>query len=267
MHPFEPLIYERFARCIAAWNVESPSDIYVIGLLFDSSWSADAECREVGVQGRITFWYNTISHYASQIAYALHGAILDEIACAARHSQRIDAYLTKVATQLPDVTTLHAQDHALELRLRETERKIGRIRTAIEESDGELRSLLERLKELEQERMTVKSERLRLDAETKRHQQTRPDTEAIRSRWERFVELWEYFTHEERERAMQLLVEKVEIQNKTEGVCRIRLSASLPSENVGLTEQNTPRGGLEPPTFRLTAERSAIELTGNSAML
>ncbi len=25
---------------------------------------------------------------------------------------------------------------------------------------------------------------------------------------------------------------------------------------------NTPRGGLEPPTFRLTAERSAIELAG-----
>ncbi len=26
--------------------------------------------------------------------------------------------------------------------------------------------------------------------------------------------------------------------------------------------QTTPRGGLEPPTFRLTAERSAIELAG-----
>ncbi len=60
---------------------------------------------------------------------------------------------------------------------------------------------------------------------------------------------------------MQLLVEKVEIQNKTEGMCRIRLFAPLPSENVGLTEQNTPRGGLEPPTFRLTAERSAIDMT------
>jgi hypothetical protein len=55
---------------------------------------------------------------------------------------------------------------------------------------------------------------------------------------------------------------KVEIQSKTEGVCRIRLSAPLPSENVGLPEQNTPRGGLEPPTFRLTAERSARHLTG-----
>ena len=57
----------------------------------------------------------------------------------------MQAYLDKTAALLPDLSTLHEQDRTLELRLKEVDRKIGRIRNAIEESDGELRALVERL--------------------------------------------------------------------------------------------------------------------------
>lgn len=115
-----------------------------------------------------------------------------------------------------------------------------------------------------QERLSIHSALLQLQAQEEAQRWEKPNADHIRSLWERFTELWDYLTDEERERTLQLLVERVDIQTKTEGTCRIRISTQLPSANVGLTEGYTPRGGLEPPTFRLTAERSAIELAGTT---
>ena len=68
MHPFEQLIYDRFAESIAAWDTKRHPDINAISLLCDSTGFGEDEAgREYILQGQVRLSYNTLSHYHEQI--------------------------------------------------------------------------------------------------------------------------------------------------------------------------------------------------------
>lgn len=179
-------------------------------------------------------------------AEALHDAILDEIALAARHPEKITAYIDQAVMALPIADDMTAELEALTGRVKEVERRMDRVQSAIEESEGELRPLTKRLNELEQERISITTERLKLESRVTESGKARPDAQHIQALWSRFAELWEGMTDEERETVMQQLVERVDIHTKTEGTCRIRISGQVPRHNVGLTYPNTPLVSVSP---------------------
>ena len=103
-----------------------------------------------------------------------------------------------------------------------------------------MRPLLERLNALEQEQLSISTERLRLQSKIADESREQPDMQQIRSIWLNLIELWEDMTDDQREIVMRRLIERVDVKTKTEGTCRIRISADPPSGNVGLTHQITP---------------------------
>ncbi len=183
-------------------------------------------------------------------AKALHLAVLAEVTRCAKHPTRIAACLREAVKQLPDVSQNRQQRDSLTRRLREVDQRIGKLNTAIEEG-GPMRSLLQRLKELEADRLNVEAERNRVLTQIAENTKQRPDVEAIHGYWKNFAELWEFLTESEREQAMQALIEQVDIHSNEKGTCKIRVSGQVPISNVGLT--STYRAGvrLELTTFGL----------------
>lgn len=168
-------------------------------------------------------------------AQALHTAVLTEITRCAKHPTRIQGYINAAMKLLPENTDLKAQAKAIERRLKEIEQRIGRVQAAIEEG-GSIRSLVERLNGLEQERLSVEGERARLETLNIVNSHLRPDAKRVAEAWTQFGELWEEMTNEERERVMFLLVEKVDILDKQEGTCQIRIFDKSPSRQCNLSE-------------------------------
>lgn len=71
MHPFEQLIYDRFAQSIAAWDTKRHPDINAISILCDSTGFGEDEAgREYILQGQVRLSYNTLFHYQAQIEEA-----------------------------------------------------------------------------------------------------------------------------------------------------------------------------------------------------
>ena len=71
MHPFEQLIYDRFAQSIAAWDTERHRDINAISILCDSTaFGQDAAGEGYILQGQVRLSFNTVSYYHTQIEEA-----------------------------------------------------------------------------------------------------------------------------------------------------------------------------------------------------
>jgi hypothetical protein len=188
-------------------------------------------------------------------AQALHAAVLQEIGRASQHPTRLQGYIREAIQRLPDTSAVKSQLVSVGKRVRDVERRIALITRAIEEGAA-LRSFLQRLEELEQERVSLEAERLKLEAQSAAHSQRRPDAKRAAELLGQFLELWEYMTDEEREQAMQLLVEKVEIRSKEEGTCRIRISDRSPSHKWNLQQTIEPFFRGLPQIGRTSISRS-----------
>ena len=170
-------------------------------------------------------------------ATALHNALLTEIARCAKHPTRIQGYINEAIKALPDTSEVRKELAVVEKRIRETEKKIGQITTAIEDG-GAMRALLERLQTLEAERTSLTTERVRLEVKQAENGQRRPQAKEVAALWANFMELWEEMTEEERTQVMGLLVERVDIHTKEEGTCKIRFSGQVPISSVVTTQTN-----------------------------
>src|SRR5437870_8863435 len=95
-------------------------------------------------------------------------------------------------------------------RVLDVNRRINRCQQAIEESDGSLRPLIERIQALEVERIQLEAAQRELEADVASRQKQRPDVQQVCQLWSQFSELWQRATDEERSELMQLLVERVE---------------------------------------------------------
>lgn len=168
-------------------------------------------------------------------AQALHLAVLGEITCCAKHPTRIQGYITQAAKRLPDASEVKPQLTAVSKRLREVEKKIAQITSAIE-SAGAMRSLVERLSALETERVKIEAEQSRLRNLVAEQTCQRPDAKQVADVWSKFLGLWQEMTEEEREQALSLLVERVDIREKEEGTCKIRIFDKSLSRMCNLSE-------------------------------
>ena len=84
--------------------------------------------------------------------------------------------------------------------------------------------------------MSLEAERADFESQKAAQTQQRPDVKHVAGLLTRFVTLWEDMTDEEREQAMNLLVERVDIHTKTEGTCRILISDKSRSDKWNLQE-------------------------------
>ena len=64
---FEDLIYERCAAAIEAIDITLASEIYALGLMYETFWNQDAQYIEVTYQSVIGFRYNTLSNWKRSI--------------------------------------------------------------------------------------------------------------------------------------------------------------------------------------------------------
>jgi site-specific DNA recombinase len=173
-------------------------------------------------------------------AHALHEAVLGEIRRAAEHPTRTEEMIREAVKALPERDRDWETDlKAVARRLRDAERQVARLTDVIASSNSKtpMAPLLRRLDELEGQRRDLEQEHERLTREAEAAKVRRPDAEQVRRLWGRTLELWEEATEEERAQFLGLLVERVEMQDKEHGVCRLVFSTETPCSNVGLTSR------------------------------
>ena len=64
---YQNLVYERCSRAIADFDESLACDIYVLGLMYGTFWSANSKGVEVAYQGVIWFRYNTQCEFKRSI--------------------------------------------------------------------------------------------------------------------------------------------------------------------------------------------------------
>lgn len=69
-HPYEQMLYDRFAQSILDWDTARYPDIYAISMLCTTFYSRDADEKEVAIQGQVSLSFNTLSHCETQIERA-----------------------------------------------------------------------------------------------------------------------------------------------------------------------------------------------------
>jgi hypothetical protein len=74
MHPFEQLIYSRFADSIRSWDTQRHPDIYAVSVLIKHGWTSDEAGNDVALEGFLSLSFNTLSHFRSQIDNASDAA-------------------------------------------------------------------------------------------------------------------------------------------------------------------------------------------------
>lgn len=74
MHPFEQLVYDRFAESIGSWDMRRHPDIYAISFLYGTGSTVDEEGNEITLQDAVSLSYNTLSHFEEQIPHASEAA-------------------------------------------------------------------------------------------------------------------------------------------------------------------------------------------------
>ncbi len=191
-------------------------------------------------------------------AHSLHNVVYAEICRAAEHPTRMTQLVRDAVKALPAPEKLDDQLVAVSRRLRDVEKRTKNCLTVIETGGAAARAVLARLDELEQEKIGLQEERNKIAGQIADTRINRPDVEQVQSLWQRFAELWEKGTEDDRAELMPLLVERVEMIGKEHGIARLVFDAKIgakmknpTSYNVGLTSGLGAGDGLEPPTFGL----------------
>ncbi len=123
-------------------------------------------------------------------------------------------------------------------RLREAEKKIKNMTTAIEAGGGAIRSLLNRLEELETERIKLAGEQGQLEKKITASRIARPDTAQVQAHWNEFLTIWEVASDEEKAKLLPLIVERVEVTEKERGFCRLVFQPEIPRSRNFSTSGN-----------------------------
>ncbi len=191
-------------------------------------------------------------------AYSLHKAVLEHIERGATHPTRMAEIIREAVKAVPPPERSSSELEALKRRLRECERKIKHCLNAVETGGATVRPLIKRLEELEAERLHLEQAKLTVEKQIAESKIARPEAVYVQSLWSRFMELWEEATDAERAELLPLLVERVEMQEKERGYCRLLFAAHHPrllpastSRNVEINYDLGAGVGLEPTTFGL----------------
>jgi len=131
-------------------------------------------------------------------AFALHAVILSEIQRAGEHPSRLDAFIRAAVRLLPSDEKLKAEAETLRRKVKDAEKRLGRLMLAIERGGAALSPLLRRIADVEKELMgltTLYQEATQHIAEASLN---RPDTAAVASYWRYFGLLWEELKETER---------------------------------------------------------------------
>ena len=137
--------------------------------------------------------------------------------------------LAKAAEALPKSDRLKEDLNAVARQVQKIDRRIERIMEAMEEG-APPRPLPDRLKQLEDERLTVASRQEELVRQVAAHGVERPDAHAVFLLWQRWGELWEIADEDQRSVLLASVVGRVEMQTKTSGVCDLALLPQTPLE-------------------------------------
>ncbi len=171
-------------------------------------------------------------------ASSVHDAVLAEIRRAAEHPTRMNEIIREAVKLMP--TADRSQDLLVSVarRLREAEKKIKNITSAIEAGGGAVRSLLTRLEELEEEHIKLAAEQGQLERKMTESRLQRPDTALVQAYWKEFLTIWEVASEAERGKLMPLIVERVELTEKERGFCRLVFQPEIPRSDNFFTSGN-----------------------------
>ncbi len=188
------------------------------------------------------FYYECVKHGKKQTmcpikrvnAITLHEAVLGEIQRAAAHPTYMTGVIREVVKALPTEKQLPADIVAMQRQLRELDKGIGNILTAIEQGVSPL-TLSERLKHLEAQRATVSRKAQELEGKIAASRRPRPTPEFVCAQWGRLGQLWAAATEVERQGIMQGAVRGVTMTDKEKGTCEVAVLPQVPSEWLTLT--------------------------------
>ena len=191
-------------------------------------------------------------------ANSVHEALLAEIRRAAQHPTRMNEIIREAVKIIPSADKSADLMTGVNRRLRETEKKIKNMTSAIEAGGGTIRSLLNRLEELEAERTKLAGEQGQLERKITESRIARPDTAQVQAHWNEFLTIWEVASDEEKAKLLPLIVERVEVTEKERGFCRLIFQPEIPrsrnfstSGNVVVNSKMGAGVGLEPTTSGL----------------
>ncbi len=184
-------------------------------------------------------------------AGSLEKTLIWEISRAAQHPTRMNALIKEAVAVMPRDEAL-PQDYAMtSKRLREIDRQIANLTSAVAMGGGQLRPLLQKMEALEADRLKVEMRATELEAQVEVSKRKRPEAEAVCREWRRFMECWEEADTAERESIMQGMINRVEMQTKEEGTCLVAVLPQVPISNLELTDTLGAGVGLEPTTSGL----------------
>lgn len=153
---------------------------------------------------------------------SLHAFVHHEIQRAAAHPSRMAELLREAVKRLPKSSALQEQVSALDRKLRDVQKRSTNCMDAVERGGAGVKPLLKRLDDLEAERLALIEHQQQIELQLIESRLKRPDVEQVQALWQRFGELWEQATEEERADLMPLIVERVELSEKEKG--RVTLS-------------------------------------------
>jgi site-specific DNA recombinase len=191
-------------------------------------------------------------------AHSLHAAVADQIRRAAEHPTRMTELIREAAKQMPEQEKVSDQLVAVTRRLRDVEKKTKGILAAVEAGGAGIKSLLERLTELQIQTSALQTEKYQLEARNAESRLNRPNAELLRAQWQQVIAVWDAGTDEEKANLLPLIVNRVSMTQKERGLVRLSFSAINPrllhvptSENVVFVPSRGAGVGLEPTTFGL----------------
>ena len=191
-------------------------------------------------------------------ADSIHAAVLEHVRRVAAHPTRCAEVIRDAIKAMPTPEKMDTEQVAINRRVREVEKRIKNVMTAIEAGTAGVRSLINRLQELETERAEAVQQKQQLEAQIAETKIQRPDAAMVQAWFADFLRLWEAATEEERQRLMPLIVDRVEMHEKEHGFCRLSFTMQNPrsmqfstSKNVVINCSKGAGAGLEPATFGL----------------
>lgn len=164
-------------------------------------------------------------------ANSLHEAVLEEILRCALHPSRLSRLWEASVKNTPLPT--EAKDELAKLRrnLRETQKKQGRVVEAIKQV-GALPALTEEVRSLEELAASQQAKISELESSQVRRTMSRPDAAKVAANWSRLLEFWEVLDHSERSMLLGLIVNRIEVNDKSKGTTWLCLAAHQEAPHV-----------------------------------
>lgn len=157
-------------------------------------------------------------------ANALHEAVIGEILRCAQHPSRLSRQWADSIKHIPQPTEAKEELARLRRNRRETEKKAARVVEAIKQV-GALPALTQEVRQLEELATRQEAQIKELESSQIRRTISRPDAALVAGVWLEMLDLWEELSEEERTKLLRLVVQRVELSEKTRGTTWLCLAA------------------------------------------